>query len=388
VSFFTKRVFQARKKSKDRNALFKCPSSRSEADIHNIIIFDEVSWEVLHSHQLAASEECLSIMSCSLGDEWNAYFIAGTAFVCHDETEPRSGRIIVFRFLPSDNSLKIVAEKLVKGAVYSMCSLEGNIIASVNNTVCVYEWLSEQRQLRALCSRQGNVMALYLKSCCDHVLVGDIMRSMSVLHFDRVKGELQEVARDYNPNWMTAVEMLDEETFIGSENFHNIIVCQKKLVRSSDVETTKLVEVGNFHVGDFINTFRHGTLVMQNAVETELKTEESRILYGTVAGCIGVVVGLQKSSFEFLLELQKKLAKIMYSVGNIKHENWRSFCTVRKTEPSQGFIDGDLIESFLDLPREDKKKIASNIHIKDGNSEKIATVDELIKKIEELSRLH
>jgi len=26
--------------------------------------------------------------------------------------------------------------------------------------------------------------------------------------------------------------------------------------------------------------------------------------------------------------------------------------------------------------------------IKDGNSEKIATVDELIKKIEELSRLH
>lgn len=35
------------------------------------------------------------------------------------------------------------------------------------------------------------------------------------------------MARDYNPNWMTAVEILDDDTFLGSENSLNLFVCQK-----------------------------------------------------------------------------------------------------------------------------------------------------------------
>jgi DNA damage-binding protein 1 len=35
------------------------------------------------------------------------------------------------------------------------------------------------------------------------------------------------MARDYNPNWMTAVEILDDDTFLGAENSFNLFVCQK-----------------------------------------------------------------------------------------------------------------------------------------------------------------
>jgi len=44
-----------------------------------------------------------------------------------------------------------------------------------------------------------------------------------------------QMARDYNPNWMTAVEILDDDTFLGAENSFNLFVCQKDRYRSSFV---------------------------------------------------------------------------------------------------------------------------------------------------------
>ena len=35
------------------------------------------------------------------------------------------------------------------------------------------------------------------------------------------------MARDSNPNWMSAVEILDDDTFLGAENSFNLFVCQK-----------------------------------------------------------------------------------------------------------------------------------------------------------------
>lgn len=42
-----------------------------------------------------------------------------------------------------------------------------------------------------------------------------------------------QMARDYNPNWMTAVEILDDDTFLGAENSFNLFVCQKDRYGSS-----------------------------------------------------------------------------------------------------------------------------------------------------------
>ena len=38
--------------------------------------------------------------------------------------------------------------------------------------------------------------------------------------------------------------------------------------------------------------------------------------------------------------------------GNLKHDEFRAYRGERVKKPSFGFIDGDLIESFLDLDRD------------------------------------
>ena len=52
---------------------------------------------------------------------------------------------------------------------------------------------------------------------------------------------------------------------------------------------------------------------------------------------------------------------------------------MRKNEEASGFIDGDLIESYLDLKKERMDEVAQLMGM---------DADELSKQVEELARLH
>lgn len=77
----------------------------------------------------------------------------------------------------------------------------------------------------------------------------------------------------------------------------------------------------------------------------------------------GLVTQISQEFFESLRDLQNKLATTIKSVGRISHQFWRSFNTEIKTENSEGFIDGDLIESFLDLSPEKMKEVADSLGV-------------------------
>ncbi|NWQ68532.1 DDB1 protein, partial [Neopipo cinnamomea] len=374
-----------------------------EVEVHNLLIIDQHTFEVLHAHQFLQNEYALSLVSCKLGKDPNTYFIVGTAMVYPEEAEPKQGRIVVFHY--SDGKLQSLAEKEVKGAVYSMVEFNGKLLASINSTVRLYEWTAE-KELRTECNHYNNIMALYLKTKGDFILVGDLMRSVLLLAYKPMEGNFEEIARDFNPNWMSAVEILDDDNFLGAENAFNLFVCQKDSAATTDEERQHLQEVGLSHLGEFVNVFCHGSLVMQNLGETSTPTQGS-VLFGTVNGMIGLVTSLSESWYNLLLDMQNRLNKVIKSVGKIEHSLYPlgfrpgtcrgrgllggigSFHTERKTEPATGFIDGDLIESFLDISRPKMQEVVANLQIDDGSGMKReATVDDLIKIVEELTRIH
>ncbi|KAJ6654120.1 hypothetical protein lerEdw1_007388 [Lerista edwardsae] len=374
-------MFQALSSSVSSSKLFSsstAPHETSfgeEVEVHNLLIIDQHTFEVLHAHQFLQNEYALSLVSCKLGKDPNTYFIVGTAMVYPDEAEPKQGRIVVFHY--SDGKLQSLAEKEVKGAVYSMVEFNGKLLASINSTVRLYEWTAE-KELRTECNHYNNIMALYVKTKGDFILVGDLMRSVLLLAYKPMEGNFEEIARDFNPNWMSSVEILDDDNFLGAENAFNLFVCQKDSAATTDEERQHLNEVGLFHLGEFVNVFCHGSLVMQNLGETSTPTQGS-VLFGTVNGMIGKVrviethkAGVAEGSASLTLDC-----------------TWRSFHTERKTEPATGFIDGDLIESFLDISRPKMQEVVANLQIDDGSGMKReATVDDLIKIVEELTRIH
>ena len=61
-------------------------------------------------------------------------------------------------------------------------------------------------------------------------------------------------------------------------------------------------------------------------------------------------------------QVQTALSRVVKGVGGLSHASWRSFVNDRKTADAHGFIDGDLIEAFLDLPPRKKEEVVPRTH--------------------------
>ena len=56
--------------------------------------------------------------------------------------------------------------------------------------------------------------------------------------------------------------------------------------------------------------------------------------------------------------LQDCLRRVIKGVGGFSHAEWRSFQNEHTVADCRNFVDGDLIEQFLDLKRESMDRIA------------------------------
>ena len=104
-----------------------------------------------------------------------------------------------------------VAEKEIKGAAYTIQPFNGKLLASINSTVRLWEW-TQEKALNLECSHFNNIISLFMKTRGDFILVGDLVRSMTLLQYKTMEGSFEEIARDYSPNWMTGVEIIDDDT--------------------------------------------------------------------------------------------------------------------------------------------------------------------------------
>jgi DNA damage-binding protein 1 len=198
----------------------------------------------------------MSLTSCCLANG-TVYYCVGTAIVNPEEPEPKAGRILLFEL--NDGKLTETVSKEVKGGVYSVVDFSGKILAGINNAVCVFD-LKDDMELQMECSYYNTILALYLKSKGDFVLVGDLMRSLTILLYKPDQHALEEIARDYNSRWMSAVEILDDDSFLGAENSYNLFTCQKDSAATTDDDRQHLQDSGYLHIGEFVNVFCHGKI--------------------------------------------------------------------------------------------------------------------------------
>jgi len=172
------------------------------------------------------------------------------------------------------------------------------------------------------CEHIGHILALCLTTRGDFIIVGDLIKSISLLVYTTVDGEIKEISRDYRPNWMTAVSFLDDDNYIGAENSFNIFSLQRNIDASAD--RARLESTGYFHVGEFINRFRQGSLVMKMLAEGSQQDVviSHTILYGTVSGAIGILACIDKEHYQTLENIQQALNKVIKGVGGFSHEEY------------------------------------------------------------------
>jgi DNA damage-binding protein 1 len=481
----------------------------TDLSMGNCIRFlDDSTFEDIQMLNLEPTEMVLSMVSASLSvnqpnqattsggeletnlalePETKTYLVIGTAYVLPDEDEPTKGRILVYSCNPEDSAgstsrlVKQVTELQVNGGVYSMCQFfEGHILATVNSKTQLCKLVNDGTGIFRLTlvgvGHHGHILSLFVSSRAPKLmatppkqaaadmddekdkkpaakkkdmlaLVGDLMRSISLVQYFPEHNTLEEVARDFNANWTTAMSMLTDDVYIGAENWNNFYVLRRNVKAQNEEVRCRLDTVGEFHFGEMCNKFMSGSLVMPSSSTSEvLKSSPnqsinrtitsptkkkaksttksgkpaaatrskkptvcigSQTLFGTVDGTLGVVLGLDGATAAFFSCLEKAMEQVIMPIGNFSHRQYRTFKVEKRCHPSHGFVDGDLIESFLDLDKTTMELVVqsmnkdgtwdiSNAYVSgedekrsDAESSKLELcVDDVLAVVEEMSMLH
>lgn len=385
-------------------------------------------------------------------DMYRPFLVIGTAYGYPEEDEPSRGRIIVLKCSVDSNSnafsrkVKQVAEVEVKGGVYSISPFyDGSILASINSKTRLCRLIGGSNTNDALdlkivgAGHHGHLMSLHVRSLAPDqagfsdtkreqlAIIGDMVRSISVVKYYPEFQTLEEIARDFNQNWMTAIEMLTDDVYLGAENFNNIFALRRNPHSSSEEIRCRLDTVGLFNLGEMINKFMRGSLVVlnnssaaaSNAPESHATDSicddgkvggrklalgiGSRTLFATVDGTLGAIIGLDSRSIAFFSALQRAMVRIVNPVGNLKHGDFRSHRGQRSRQASRGFIDGDLVESFSELDpvtmdiivkdmnkegKWDISNMTANDESKNEETQKVLTVDDVLCIVEDMSMAH
>ena len=344
--------------------------------VNSFLILEQNTFEVLQSVQLLPGEFGVSVLSMSFSaaaasgqdvESPSCYFVLGCCVVNDEEPEPRQGCIVVFKYSAPDNKLTQVCERDVKGAPYCMQNYHGKLLVGVSNKLHLYE-LAADGQLNALATYSDNVFILYLKCKNDFILVGDMMKSCAVLTYRAETSAFELVAKDHQPIWLSSIEIVDDDTFLMSDCFQNVLALRKDSGQPNEDERKSLQSVGCIHLGEQINVFRHGSLGMQQQQQASSDSLLATHFYGTIlAGTVGgsVILFAQLSDvmFKILNELQARIAAHLTTAGRIQFDKWRDFESERRVEEHKHFIDGDLIESFLELTATEAKHLIKDFRV-------------------------
>jgi len=339
--------------------------------------------------------------------DYKPFLLIGTAYAYPDEDEPTQGRVIVLECssdhaqLKSDDeyddsskrTIRQIAHMPTRGGVYSICPFyNGSVLMTVNSKTHLCQLFIDSEnnaELRFVgAGHHGHMLSLFVSSLARSndemgdqtkqlAIVGDLMRSISLVEYMPKHNVIEELARDYNANFCTALEMLTKDIYLGSEGFNNLFLLRHNANAASEEVRVRLDTVGEYHLGEMPNKFKAGSLIMPNqqgcnfndtggsllsedthsspvksSLDRQRKIEirtGSQTLFGTVDGTVGSILGLDGPSFAFLSTLQRAMNSVIESVGRLSHGEYRAFRAEHQVRPSRGFIDGDMIETFLDM---------------------------------------
>lgn len=90
---------------------------------------------------------------------------------------------------------------------------------------------------------------------------------------------------------------------------------------ATDEERARLQTVGCFHLGEFVNAMRHGSLVMR-LPDSELASIPT-LLFGGVEGAIGVMAALPQELYATMERLQGAMEKVRRRARTRAHANWQ-----------------------------------------------------------------
>ncbi|KAI9313708.1 CPSF A subunit region-domain-containing protein [Dichotomocladium elegans] len=325
-----------------------------------IRIFDARTLQDMKTHNLLENEVVESMTTAYIPELESELVFIGTAITDPNDKDQLTGRVLAFQVL-SNSIYKLIDAVPTPNVVYSMKPFFNSVVMSIGGHLYYLDKIKIDddpgKRLQLVPKHHGNAIALSIDTKNDMILVGDMVQSMSLIKADN-GGDVtfQRVARDYNPEYMHTVKILEDNIYLGAEVCYNLFTMRRRT--GDNVDSKQLELVGEFHLGDQINCIKQGALVERaRNIDDKRKIIDTQFVYATASGAIGVITSLAQDQYDFLLSVQQNILKVAPRVGDLDHRTWRMFNNSIRKSDAHNFIDGDVIEKFLKLTRTQKEKV-------------------------------
>lgn len=215
------------------------------------------------------------------------------------------------------------------------------------------------------------------------VAITDLMKSVSLVEYtpgrSGLPDTLTEVARHYDTLWGTAVANVAENTYLEADAEGNLVVLQHDVNGFSEEDRRRLRVTSEMGLGEMVNRIRRIDVTpTPNAVVIP------RAFLATVEGSIYLFCLIAPGKQDMLIRLQNKLAEMVQSPGGVPFAKFRGFRNQVRDAGEEGparFVDGELIERFLDCSTEVQEAVVKALPGEVG-------VEEIRGMIEGLRRIH
>ncbi|KAK8106027.1 CPSF A subunit region [Apiospora kogelbergensis] len=313
-------------------------------------------------------------------------FLVGTSYLSDVLPNPGSqddfrGRILVVG-IDSDRNPYVVTQRGVKGACRCFGVIGDYVVAALAKTVVVYRYneiSTTYAKIDRVASYRPSTYPVDLAIEGDTIAVADLMKSMSLVKFtppiDDEPAKLEELGRHYQASWATSICHIEGESWLESDAQGNLMVLRRDSSGVTEEDKKSMKVTSEFNLGDMVNKIRKVTVdASENAIVVP------RAFLGTVEGGIYLFGTMTDSTLDLLRRLQNNLIASIETVGDLEFNGFRSFRNEQReeTEPYR-YIDGELIERFLDADEEIQEKLVEGLG---------PDVESMRNLVEELKRLH
>jgi DNA damage-binding protein 1 len=236
-------------------------------------------------------------------------------------------------------------------------------------------------RLDKLCSYRTATAPIDITVTGSIIAVTDLMKSLSLIEYKPgaggIPGTLTEVARHFDTLWGTSVANVADNTYLQSDAEGNLVVLQHEINGFNASDRRRLRVTSEMLLGEMVNRIRR-----IDVVPTAGAIVIPRAFLATVEGSIYLFALIAPGKQDLLIRMQTKMAELVQTPGHVPFGRYRGVKTQVRDMGEEGpnrFVDGELIERFLDCPPEIQEEIVKELDV---------DVEDAKVMVENLRRIH
>lgn len=336
-----------------------------------IQVVDPVSEKaVTHTVELKTNQSLVSAALVSFESRSEEVFLAvGTAKDLRFNPYKFAGATIqIYKISPDGRQLELFHETDVSDPPLALLAFKGKLIAGVGTNLCLYDCGMRSVLRKAQASNCVPTRITDIKTQGSRLVVSDQAQSVTYfVHKDQVHpNRLIPFVDDTVARHTTCSEMLDYDTTVGGDKFGNLwlVRCPQKVSEASDESpdgSDLLVDKsylgGTANRLDLVAHYFANDIPVRIQKTVLLSGGERVIFWAGLQGTLGALIPFtSRRQHKMFQQLELQLRSDDKPLSGRDHLAFRSYFV-----PVKSFLDGDLIERFLVLPRDKRESIAAQL---------------------------